>query len=90
MILAQISSNEINTQINFVMAIMMTIILGGLGIGWPAIALWATYGVVNIEMTAAAMLHEKRNNCFIILPAVFLALHVSYGVGTIVGILHGR
>lgn len=74
----------------FVMAIMMTIILGGLGIGWPAIALWATYGVVNIEMTAAAMLHEKRNNCFIILPAVFLALHVSYGVGTIVGILHGR
>lgn len=74
----------------FVMAIVATTILGILGIDWPAEALWIAYGAANLGMTAAALLKEKKNPYILALPVLFLALHVAYGAGTTVGIVHRR
>lgn len=71
----------------FVLAIAATTLLGVLGIGWPAAALWIAYGAANLGMTATALLQERKNPCMLALPVLFLALHIAYGVGTAVGIV---
>lgn len=71
----------------FVCAVIFSTILALFGITWPAIILWSAYGVANIAMTIMAVVGCKHCNvCFACLPALFLLLHVWYGVGTIVGI----
>ena len=71
----------------FVLAIIVSTIMAVFGIVWPAIALWSAYGLTNIVMTVMAIVGCKdRNICFISLPVLFVMLHVSYGIGTIVGI----
>lgn len=71
----------------FMLAIIISSVLGVCGILWPALVLWAVYGLANIAMTMMAVIScKERNIWFICLPALFLMLHVWYGVGTIVGI----
>ena len=71
----------------FVCAIVFTTLLALCGITWPAVMLWSAYGLANIAMTIMAVVGCKdRNVCFLCLPALFLLLHVWYGLGTIVGI----
>ncbi len=73
----------------FVIAILLTTIMGILGLVWPAVALWIAYGAANLGMTAMSIIGGKqRSLALIALPAVFLGLHVAYGVGTLIGILH--
>ena len=69
------------------LAIIISSVLGVCGILWPALVLWAVYGLANIAMTMMAVIScKERNIWFICLPALFLMLNVWYGVGTIVGI----
>lgn len=76
------------TPFAFVMGIMLTTILGISGIRWPAIILWMAYGAANLVMTVLAVAPKgKRTIGCIILPIIFLLLHVSYGVGTMIGIM---
>lgn len=75
----------------FVFAIVATSVTGMIGFGWPALALWISYGVANLGMTLMAMISAQRKDAMLIaLPLVFLGLHVSYGVGTIIGLIHRR
>lgn len=75
----------------FVIAILVTAIAGVLGLVWPAATLWAAYGVANLGMTVMAILSVKKKDFMLIgLPLTFLGLHVSYGVGTLTGIIQRR
>ena len=71
----------------FVLAVVFCAVAGAFGFGRPAAFLWASYGIVNLAMTLAAIIGcKERNVLFLILPLIFLLLHVSYGAGTVVGI----
>lgn len=74
----------------FVLAIVLTILLGCLKISWPMLCLWGAYGIVNITMTLLVILSESKKSKYnILLPVIFFLLHFIYGVGTINGIIKG-
>ena len=75
----------------FVMAILFTLVLGIAGIVWPLSALLVTYTVANIGMTLMTIVSAREKDFrVIILPFLFLGLHLSYGIGTLVGIIYRR
>ncbi|MDO5695669.1 MAG: glycosyltransferase family 2 protein [Eubacteriales bacterium] len=54
---------------------------------WPAVAVYGGYMAMNLLMTGLSILRsKKRNRYFALLPAVFAGIHVSYGIGNIVGL----
>lgn len=82
----------------FVMAIILSvpgIILNGLMfpefnlVGMLTGVMWTLYGVLAIVMGICGVIKakEKRNITNIALPVLFLLLHISYGVGTLVGFI---
>lgn len=72
----------------FVLAVLITGVMATLGVVLPIVLLMSSYVVVNILMSVAAIIKEKKRHIFcILLPMIFLSLHISYGIGTIVGIL---
>ena len=75
----------------FVIAIIITAILAFIGIGWPAIALWIAYGAFNLMITVMTLINVKKNKALcIMLPIVFLLLHLCYGAGTCIGLISRR
>lgn len=71
----------------FTLAVIITAILAVFGLKMPALILWCTYGLANILMTVMAFIGSKeRNIWFICLPVIFLLLHISYGLGTLIGV----
>lgn len=68
----------------FVLAVLLTAIMGATGIIWPITALWIAYGTANIAMTVISA--DWRNIYCFLLPIIFLLLHLSYGAGTIEGV----
>ncbi len=75
----------------FVCGILLTTALACVGFPQLAILMWALYGVLAVVMAVAAMIPDakagKWNPGEILLPVLFLLLHVSYGVGTLIGVL---
>lgn len=55
---------------------------------WPAKLMWAAYGGLCGFMTGASLI-RTRKPLTILLPFLFLALHVSYGLGTVKGLAAG-
>lgn len=53
------------------------------------IVMWALYGTLACTMAAVSSIKagSKRNITNILLPVLFLMLHVSYGAGTIMGLM---
>ena len=75
----------------FVVAILGGLILHLIGINWPADLLWGMYAITNMLMTISSIVEcKKRSVLSLLLPLVFLVLHISYGVGTVVGIFSGK
>lgn len=71
----------------FVGAIIVTSALSAVGIWHLAALMWALYAVVAVGMAVlAAVTGEKRSLLFLLLPVVFLLLHLCYGAGTFVGL----
>lgn len=68
----------------FVVAIIISAILLGMGIKFAAVALWGAYWLVAILMSVVAIVKEKFSISLLMLPVLFFLLHISYGVGTIV------
>ena len=69
----------------FVMSIIISILMACLGVFWPIILLGGAYFLANLAMTITA-LRNIKSVFGLMLPVVFLFLHLSYGVGTMVGI----
>lgn len=72
----------------FVLGILATSILSVFGIWQLAALMWSAYGLLAITMAVrAAQKSEAPSWVFVLLPALFLLLHVSYGVGSLVGLI---
>lgn len=72
----------------FVCAIILSSVLSLFGIKWPALCLWIAYGLANLLMTITAIVGIKNKSlCSLTLPFIFLLLHLSYGIGTMKGVL---
>ena len=72
----------------FVLSIIVSAALFSLGVSFPAAILWAAYAIVNLGMVLGSIVKSTdRNWLFVFLPAVFLVLHIWYGVGTLIGLL---
>lgn len=71
----------------FVLAILFTGALAWAGIAFPAVLLWSAYGLC---MGAFSVMEWRKKPFFwekLLLPVLFLLLHVGYGAGTLVGLL---
>ena len=74
--------------LSFVIALMFSLIMVALGKMSPFIVLILLYGMVNISMYVLAVLKEKKKYVYyLLLPFIFISLHISYGVGTVVGLI---
>ena len=78
----------------FVLAIIVGILLYVCGsvfsLWWlslPLIALSILYVTADLLMTITAIIPSKKNISQLLLPFIFLILHLSYGIGTLVGLL---
>lgn len=71
----------------FLIGIVVTSILAILEKPFLAIAMWSVYAMAAISMSILSV--RKQHKCIqqIILPFLFLILHLSYGVGSLVGFL---
>lgn len=72
----------------FVMALLICTLFAVFGFKWFLLALLAMYLLFDLYITSNALKSEKRCGYFALLPFIFPALHIVYGIGTIVGILH--
>lgn len=71
----------------FVLGIIITSLLSFLGFSLLGNLMWSAYILLTIVMTIAAFFSKERNFLLLTLPFLFLGLHLSYGIGTLVGLL---
>lgn len=72
--------------LGFVLAIILTGIMAVMGSPFLAIFLWGSYWGLAITMGLVAVRGEKKNLCQLLLPFLFFLLHISYGVGSLMGL----
>ena len=54
----------------------------------PMYLLWSAYGMADILMTVTSVITaEKKSIYLLLLPLIFPLLHITYGVGTIIGFI---
>lgn len=68
----------------FVLGIVLTTALALMGHPLLAYLMWAAYGVVAVGFAAVGI--RKFSPWDLLLPVLFLLMHVSYGIGTAMGI----
>lgn len=71
----------------FVVAILITTILYITGFPLLGNVMWGMYWAMAIMMAIMAVLHKPKNLYEILLPFLFFLLHLSYGIGSVVGLL---
>lgn len=71
----------------FVSSIIGTTVLARFGRKLPAKLLWSAYGLGAAAMSAAAVHKKEKHLSQLALPFLFLLLHVSYGVGSLAGVV---
>lgn len=72
----------------FVLALLACILFALAGFSLFLIMMTAMYLLFDMYITINALKSEKRCAYFAVLPFIFPALHIVYGIGTIVGIIH--
>lgn len=71
----------------FLLAIIVTSVLAVFGYAFLAALLWCAYGAFTLLGVATTIINRKANWLVWLMPVLFLILHVSYGVGSLVGLL---
>lgn len=72
----------------FVVAIVLTTLLSLFGVWQLSALMWGLYGLFAITNTILSGIQNGFYLQHLIMPVLFLILHVSYGIGTGIGILH--
>ena len=70
----------------FVLAIAATAVLALCGVWQLAALMWALYGLFALVSTVINVKNGDFSACTLLMPFLFLILHVSYGAGTVVGL----
>ena len=73
--------------LGFVLAIIATSISTLWGIIFPSQLIWGTYWTGALIMMLLSIIKERFCTQFLLLPVLFFLLHMSYGLGTVVGII---
>lgn len=74
----------------FVAGLVVSISAAALWSAMPLVALCVTYLVAILAMTVTSAIAEEHHKMLcVLLPVVFLLLHLAYGIGTIVGLVRG-
>ncbi len=71
----------------FVLGIVATTILALVGFPYLSWLMWALYGVLIIGISCLEIFSRKFSATNLLLPFLFFALHISYGVGTLIGLI---
>lgn len=71
----------------FVFGILFTTVLACVGFPMLAAVMWTLYAVAAVGASILDMRRTPFVWTHLLLPFVFLALHVAYGVGTLVGLI---
>lgn len=71
----------------FVFGIIVTTILACLKLPQLAILMWVLYGLCNLFMFIDVVRQNQFSKFYLLLPSLFFLLHVSYGIGTLVGFI---
>lgn len=71
----------------FILGIIFTTILAFLGFPQLSILMWSMYWILAFAMAVMAIVKDGFKITHILLPFLFFLLHVSYGVGTLVGLI---
>lgn len=74
----------------FVCGIVFTTIFAAFGITWMAILLWSLYLFFCLVNTVISGINNGFFFQSILMPVIFLTLHVSYGIGTLMGLMHTK
>ncbi|MCQ4023185.1 MULTISPECIES: glycosyltransferase family 2 protein [unclassified Ruminococcus] len=69
------------------LAILVLGIIALLGFSMPLIALLCVYALFDLLITVGAFFSETKYPHFLLLPLIFPILHLSYGVGSVLGLL---
>ncbi|MBQ3118856.1 MAG: glycosyltransferase family 2 protein [Clostridia bacterium] len=72
----------------FVLGIVFTTVLACVGIWQLAMMMWGLYALFAVTNTALSLKNNGFNKFFYIMPFLFLMLHISYGWGTLRGVLN--
>ena len=70
----------------FVLGIIFTTALAAFGFWHLAALMWTAYGVFCLTGTACNIINKKANRFTFLMPLLFLIMHLSYGIGTLIGI----
>lgn len=71
----------------FVLAILVCIVLAICGFPFFLKLLVISYAMLNLVMSFLAVRGEKKYGYYVLIPIIFLSLHLAYGLGTLVGII---
>lgn len=70
----------------FVMALVVCLVLAMFGVKLLLTLLGVAYGIADILLSVMAIISEKKFYIeYVLLPFMFLTLHLAYGVGTLLG-----
>lgn len=70
----------------FLLAIVGTSVLAALGVWLPAALMWSAYLLFSLLGMLSSVVNKKANGWTLLMPFMFLTLHVAYGVGTLRGL----
>lgn len=71
----------------FVMGILFTSGLAVFGIWQLAALMWAAYLLFSLTAAVQCIAEKRANRWTFMMPFIFLILHVSYGIGTLAGLI---
>ena len=72
----------------FVMAVFATAVFAYFGVWQLSVLMWAVYVAIAICMAVLSSVRSKKFTVYhLILPFMFLFLHLGYGLGTLIGIM---
>lgn len=70
----------------FVLGILITTIMAFFSIWQLAAIMWSAYLLFVLSGTVCTIINKKANRWTFLMPFLFLIMHVSYGIGTLVGV----
>lgn len=71
----------------FLMGIVATTVLAVFGLWYFAAAMWGLYVLFTIVNTIISAVGNKFSFYYFLMPFMFLILHLSYGTGTLIGLI---
>ncbi len=71
----------------FIAGIISTTILSLFGFYQLGFFMWGAYLILGLSNTFIAILNNGFNGYYLLMPILFLILHISYGIGTIKGLV---